>query len=75
MKKRLTRTGNSMAVVLDRKILQQTGIGPDTDLEISTDGDVIVISPTRSAERTKRLRKTMEDAHERFGGVFRRLAE
>lgn len=75
MKKRLVKTGNSLAVVLDRTTLEQTGIGPETDLEISTDGDVVVISPLRDAERSRKLRATLEDAHERFSGVFKRLAE
>ena len=41
MTKRLTRTGNSLALVLDRPLLEATNIDAETDLEISTDGDVI----------------------------------
>ena len=75
MTKRLTKTGNSLAVVLDKQLLQETGIGPETELEVSTDGDVIVISPVRNLKRTSKLREIMKDAHVRFGGAFRRLAE
>ena len=75
MKKKLTRTGNSLALVLDRALLEATGIGPSTQLEISTDGEVIVISPVRSARRTARLRQVMDRAHARYAGTFRRLAE
>ncbi len=75
MRKKLTRTGNSLALVLDRELLEVTGIGATTPLEVSTDGEVIVISPVRAARRTERLRKVMERAHGRYAGTFKRLAE
>ena len=43
MVKKLTRTGNSFALVLERPLLEATGIDADTQLEVSTDGDVILI--------------------------------
>jgi antitoxin component of MazEF toxin-antitoxin module len=75
MRKKLTRTGNSLALVLDRELLEATGIRATTPLEVSTDGEVIVISPVRPMRRTERLRKVMERAHARYAGTFRRLAE
>lgn len=75
MIKKLTKTGNSMAIVLDRPILEATGIEADTPVEVSTDGDVIVVTPHRNPERTEKLRVSMDEIHRRFGGVFRRLAE
>ena len=75
MRKKLTRTGNSLALVLDRGLLQATGIDAATPLEVSTDGEVIVISPVRPGRRTERLRKIMERAHSRYAGTFGRLAE
>jgi antitoxin MazE len=75
MRKKLTRTGNSLALVLDRELLDQLGIGAETPLELSTDGDVIVISPVRSRRMDERLKKIVARAHERYGGVFRKLAE
>ncbi|MGA8891802.1 MAG: AbrB/MazE/SpoVT family DNA-binding domain-containing protein [Anaeromyxobacteraceae bacterium] len=75
MAKKLTRTGNSLALILDRALLEATGIDSTTPLEVSTDGDVIVVSPVRSGKRTDRLRAVMARAHERYGGTFRRLAE
>ena len=75
MVKTLTRTGNSLALVLDEGILQATGIDADTRLEVSTDGDVIVISPVRSTKRTARLRAILEDLDREHAGAFRRLAK
>ena len=51
------------------------GIDADTQLEISTDGDVIVISPVRPAKRTARLKRILDDLDREHAGAFRRLAE
>ena len=75
MVKRLTKTGNSLALVLDRPLLEAANIDADTDLEISTDGDVIVISPLRDSRRTEKFREGVESINSRYAGVFRRLAE
>jgi len=75
VRKKLVRTGNSLALVLDKDLLDELGIGADTLLELSTDGDVIVVSPVRPRRVDERLKKVMARAEERYGGVFRKLAE
>jgi antitoxin MazE len=75
MLKKLTRTGNSLALVLDKPLLDQVGIDADTPLEVSTDGQVIVISPVRDKRRKAKLKAIVAEAHAKYGGVFRRLAE
>jgi antitoxin component of MazEF toxin-antitoxin module len=75
MEKRLTKTGNSLALILDRDLLERTGISAETTLEVSTDGDVIVISPTRTKKHSEKLRQAMTRADQRYAGVFRRLAK
>ncbi len=75
MRKKLTKTGNSLALVLDRPLLDEVGIDEKTPLEVSTDGRVIVISPVRDKRRTAKLRAIVAEAHAKYGGVFRRLAE
>jgi antitoxin MazE len=75
MRKKLTRTGNSLALVLDKQLLDRVGIDADTPIEVSTNGQVIVVSPVRDHRRTRKLKKIVTEAHKRYGGVFRRLAE
>lgn len=75
MKKKLTRTGNSLALVLDKDLLAAAGIDADTPLEVSTDGSVIVISPERDEKRNEKVRKIVARAHQKYAGVFKRLAE
>ena len=75
MRKRLTRTGNSLALVLDRPVLEATGIDADTMVDVSTNGDVIVITPVRAKKRVSKLDSALEEINERYAGVFKRLAE
>lgn len=75
MIKTLTRTGNSLALVLDRALLEATGIEADTKLEVSTDGDVIIVSPVRSKKRSAKLRAILRDLDDEHAGAFRRLAK
>ncbi len=75
MVKRLTKTGNSLALVLDKPLLQAAGITAETPLDISTDGDVIVITPVRKKQRSDKIRNAVEAIHKDYAGVFRRLAE
>ncbi|MEZ4222104.1 MAG: AbrB/MazE/SpoVT family DNA-binding domain-containing protein [Polyangiaceae bacterium] len=75
MAKTLTRTGNSFAIVLDKPLLEATGIDASTPLEVSTDGDVIVISPVRAKRRTAKLKRILDDLDREHAGAFKRLAE
>ena len=75
MRKRLTRTGNSLALVLDRPLLEAAGIDAKTLVEVSTDGDVIVVTPVRVKKRARKLATALEEINARYAGVFKRLAE
>ncbi len=74
MIKTLTTSGNSLVLVLDRPLLEAAGVDASTPLEISTSGDVIVISPVRSTGRNAQLKAGVEAMHRRYAGVFARLA-
>ena len=75
MRKRLTRTGNSLALVLDRPLLEAAGIDATTTVEVSTDGDIIVVAPVRAKKRARKLASALEEINTRYAGVFKRLAE
>jgi antitoxin MazE len=75
MKKKLTRTGNSVALVLDKPLLEQLGLDENSEVELSSNGDVLVITPVRTAARERKFRKAVEKINSRYAGLFRRLAE
>lgn len=75
MKKKLTRTGNSVALVLDKPLLEELGLDENSDVEISTNGDVLVMTPLREPSRRRKLNQILDELDEQYAGVFRRLAE
>jgi antitoxin component of MazEF toxin-antitoxin module len=75
MVKRLTRHGNSFAIVLDRPILDLLRATPETRFEVITDGQSLVLTPIRGAKAQKRFDEALADVHRRFGRAMKRLAE
>ena len=47
--KKLIRLGDSTGLILDPAILQQVDIQPDSEVEVSVEGNAIVIRPHRYA--------------------------
>jgi antitoxin component of MazEF toxin-antitoxin module len=75
MVKKLSRHGNSLALVIDRSILDLLGIDENTTLEISTDGEALVVAPLRDKKRQKKFEKALAASHERYEQTYKRLAE
>ena len=75
MVKRLTRHGNSLALLIDRPILELLKIDADTPLELSTDGQVLIVSPIRSTEHEGKFDKALEKVNRKYGRALKRLAE
>ena len=73
--KTLIKHGNSLALIIDKPILDMLGIGSGTPLELTTDGDALLISPVRDKAREEQLHKSLEKLNEKFGNDLRRLAE
>ena len=75
MIKRLTRHGNSMALVIDKGVLDLLNIGEDTPLDISTDGKMLMISPVRDEERRKQFESALAKVNRNYGRALKRLAD
>jgi antitoxin component of MazEF toxin-antitoxin module len=75
MIKKLTRTGNSIAVVLDKPLLEELGLDENAEVEVSTNGQVIVITPKRSSARDRKFRKAADTINRKYAGLFKRLSE
>ena len=75
MLKKLTKHGNSLALVIDRPILDILKINPETPLDISTDGKRLIIAPVEDSARRKKFDAAQEWAHKRYGNAFKKLAE
>jgi antitoxin MazE len=73
MVKKLTKHGNSLALIIDRPILELLKIDEETPLELTTDGKRLIVAAA-SASRRKKFEAAQEWAHERYGRAFKKLA-
>jgi antitoxin component of MazEF toxin-antitoxin module len=73
--KTLTKHGNSLALILDKPVLDLLDIEPDTPLSITTDGHSLTIAPVRDSGRVEKLAKIRSDVNGKYESAFRKLAE
>lgn len=86
MKKTLSRYGNSLALIIDKPILELLSIKEDTILIIKTDGQQLIITPELKADdeknkeasalnREENFRKIVEYVMKEFEEDFKKLAD
>jgi antitoxin MazE len=76
MRKSLIKHGNSHALLIDKAVLELLKIDPETtQLEVATDGNVLVITPIRDAKTQKKLRDKLAQIDTKYGVAFKRLAD
>ena len=75
MIKKLARHGNSLALVIDRPILELLKIDENTPLEISTDGQRLVLAPANESGHRHQLQSALEQINDEYGDVLKQLAE
>ena len=74
MIKKLSAVGNSLGLIIERPILDLLNISRDTPLEVTTDGECLVIRPVKldKKERVRESTKRMMAAHD---ATLRKLAK
>jgi len=75
MTKTLIKHGNSLALVIDKPILEMLHISADTPLELTSNGDSLLISPVRDKKRQKKIRASLKKINRKYGDDLKRLAE
>lgn len=75
MIKKLVKHGNSWAIVIDRPILDLLKIDPESQVELTTDGQTITISPHCDAEKKSRIRSARTTVNNKHSKAFKKLAE
>ena len=73
MIKKLKKVGNSQALIIDKSILELLHIDKETDLEISTNGDVLLIKPVRDKKTKEKFKKTLDWINQEYGEVLEKL--
>ena len=74
MLKKLTTIGNSLGIIIERPILDLLAIDKDTPLELTTDGEVLILRPVR-ADHRQRVQTSARHLMEVHDATFKRLAE
>jgi putative addiction module antidote len=76
MVKKLSKYGNSMALIIDKPILELLNIKEDTPLKITTDGKAIIIIPEGPARTHKeRVKDAAEEAMDKYAEALQKLAD
>lgn len=73
MRKKLSAIGNSFGLVIEKPILELLSIDRDTELEMTTDGERLIIEPVRAGKRN--LRASAEKIMKKHDATFRKLAK
>ena len=75
MIKKLTKHGNSLALVIDRGVLDLLEIDAETPLNIKTDGKCLIVTPAQGATRQKKFRSALAKVNRQYGPALKKLAE
>jgi len=75
MVKKLIQHGNSMALVIDKPIMEMLKITSETTFELSTDGKNLILSPQIEHDQEKNILKSLEKINKKYGSVLKKLGE
>jgi antitoxin MazE len=75
MIKTLTRHGNSLALVIEKPVLELIGADADTPFDISTDGQVLILSPVKDTGRRDAFKAALDKVNTRYPKALKKLAD
>ena len=77
MQKLLTKHGNSLALIIDKAVLELLNISPTTRLDITTDGDALIIRPVRKRKnnRQKKIDSALNEVNRQYKKSLKKLSE
>jgi len=73
--KKLTRQGNSAALVIDKQLLDLLDFTQDTDLKITVSGRKLIVEPLTNEERKQRFAEISKRDLKKNSELYRRLAK
>ena len=74
MRKKLSAIGNSLGIVIEKPILELLAIDRETELEMRTDGERLIIEPVRASKRAK-VKAATARAMSAHDATLRKLAK
>ncbi len=70
----LTVMGDELGLILDKSLLEQLRLGPDTPLELRVEGQTLVIRAAGEGGRRARIREATEKMMDAHAETLRKLA-
>jgi len=75
MVKKLIQHGNSVALVIDKPIMEILKITNETTFELSTDGKNLILSPQIGDNQENMIINSLKRVNQKYGAVLSRLAK
>lgn len=75
MIKKLSKHGNSLALVIEKPILELLGIDADTEFNVTTDGGRLMLAPIAKAANREEVRSAYDEFVAKYPKMLQRLAE
>ena len=75
MIKRLQKHGNSVALIIEKPVMQALGITEETPLQVTINGNALVVAPANVGIGAERMKSTVKDLRKRYGPMLKRLAD
>lgn len=74
MIKKLTKHGNSYALIIERPIMDLLQISEKSALYVTTDGRNLVISPAEERKKQSRFEAAVDRSFKKFPKMYKKLA-
>jgi antitoxin component of MazEF toxin-antitoxin module len=74
MIKKLTKHGNSYALVIDRGIMDLLNISEKSALYVTTDGRSLILSPADENKKKSKFDAALSEVNKRYGKALKRLS-
>ena len=75
MIKKLKRHGNSMALVIEKPMMEALGITEETPLQVTVNGNALVVTPANVGVGPERMKAITKELRKRYGPMLKRLAD
>jgi antitoxin component of MazEF toxin-antitoxin module len=75
MQKSLTKHGNSLALVIEKPILDLLGADAGTLFDITTDGQALVLTPVKDENRRAKFSAALERTNKKYANTLKKLSE
>jgi antitoxin component of MazEF toxin-antitoxin module len=80
--KKLSRVGKSYSLIIDKNIMQLLDINPETELEVSIQGNSLLVTPSKKKEdvsnqknHKEKIRNAFQQSLEQYAVVYKKLAQ